>query len=194
MHAKWKVTAGVRIIREGRFFWENWICRNRKDATLATFRITCEVKMSLWSDGIIASRGSSCTRQKHSRHGLASWTDRWVSVWDATSETSRQVLCPSKFNQYDVLHSRKGRLQEEVNYPTAKGIIRLELALDTSWLSGPRWFVRHDPACFMVCIYSSKRLKHFTTLNSSSTPLFLCGLVITSLSADTVKTCWKGWK
>lgn len=46
------------------------------------------------------------------------------------------MLRPSKFNQYDVLHSRKGeyiRLQEEVNYPTAKGIIRLEHPRRLRW-------------------------------------------------------------
>lgn len=46
------------------------------------------------------------------------------------------MLCPSEFNQYDVLHSRKGeyiRLQEKVNYPTAKGIIRLEHPRRLRW-------------------------------------------------------------
>lgn len=142
MHTKWKVTAGARIFREGRFFWENWICRNRKDATLATFRITCEVKMSMWSDGI-ASRGSSCARLSkladtlldYSGHGMMGVSLR-ERPQNATSKTSRQVLRPSKFNQYDVLHSRKGeyiRLQEEVNFPTAKGIIRLEHPRRLRW-------------------------------------------------------------
>lgn len=142
MNTKWKVTAGAKIIREGRFFWENWICRNRKDATLATFRIT------LWGqdEHVVRRNGikgiflrAAIKIGRYTARLLASRHDRWVSVWGNVPKTlhqKHQVLCPSEFNQYDVLHSRKGeyiRLQEEVNYPTAKGIIRLEHPRRLRW-------------------------------------------------------------